>query len=179
MTVTAQDPKPGTVVFEETRVRINVSRGEKPVGVPSVVGQVFESAASALQGAGFIVARQDVESSEAKGIVVAQDPPANTFQSKGSTVTLSVSKGPRESAVPSVESLDRQTAIDTLRASGFRVKVAEAESPDPASDGLVLAQDPAGGTLAKPNSVVTIFVAVSEGAPQPNGGDEPPGTETP
>ena len=55
------------------------------------------------------------------------------------------------------------------------MRIAEAESPDPASEGLVLAQDPPGGTLAKPNSIVTIFVAVGEGAPQPDGGDEPPG----
>ena len=37
-TVIAQDPRAGTVVVEQTRVRINVSKGPKQVFLPSVVG---------------------------------------------------------------------------------------------------------------------------------------------
>ena len=54
-TVTAQDPKAGTVVVEGTRVRINVSKGPKQVVVPSVVGLSYDQASAQLQTAGFAV----------------------------------------------------------------------------------------------------------------------------
>ena len=41
---------------------------------PSVVGEPYANAASALQGAGFTVVRVDADSSEPKGTVIAQDP---------------------------------------------------------------------------------------------------------
>ncbi|HLF69228.1 MAG TPA: Stk1 family PASTA domain-containing Ser/Thr kinase, partial [Gaiellaceae bacterium] len=45
-TVTGQSPTAGTVVVEGTQVRINVSRGPKPVTVPNVIGLPYEQAAS-------------------------------------------------------------------------------------------------------------------------------------
>jgi beta-lactam-binding protein with PASTA domain len=90
-TVLGQDPKPGTELVKGSTVRINVSKGPKPIAVPNVVGSPFESAQSALQGAGFAVARQDVESGEPAGTVVGQDPAAGTQQGKGSVITLQVS----------------------------------------------------------------------------------------
>ena len=52
---------------ENTKVRINVSNGPKPIGVPDVVGSSFENAASQLQALGFAVARQDGDSDEPQG----------------------------------------------------------------------------------------------------------------
>ena len=51
-------------------------------------------------------ARDDVDSDEPKGTVVAQDPAGNSTASKGSTVRLSVSKGPATIEVPDVTGLD-------------------------------------------------------------------------
>ena len=93
-TVTGQSPSAGTVVIEGTRVRINVSRGPAPVTVPNVIGFPYDQAASELQRAGFGVARVEVDSDLTKGIVVGQDPDGGSSSAKGSTVTLSVSKGP-------------------------------------------------------------------------------------
>ena len=52
-------------------MRVNVSKGPRPIAVPNVVGQPYESAASTLFGAGFAVVREDVEDDAAEGIVVA------------------------------------------------------------------------------------------------------------
>ena len=73
-TVTAQNPGAGTVVVEGTQVRINVSRGPKPVTVPNVVGLPYDQAASELQRNGFSVSRIDEESDQAAGIVTSQTP---------------------------------------------------------------------------------------------------------
>ena len=157
-TVTAQAPGAGTVVVEGTRVRINVSKGPKPVTVPNVVGLPYDQAASELQRAFFGVARVDVDSDQARGIVVDQDPNGGSESSKGSTITLSVSKGPLTAAVPDVTNQDVTIAQQTLEAAGFRVRVVLEDTDDPSFDGIVLSQDPVGGAQAKPNSVVTLFV---------------------
>jgi beta-lactam-binding protein with PASTA domain len=157
-TVTAQSPKGGTVVIENSTVRINVSKGPKPVAVPSVVGLLYDQAASQLQGAGFAVARRDVEDDQPKDVVIDQDPNGNSLASKGSTVTLTVSKGPSTAAVPDVTSSDEATARSTLEASGFKVKVVDQDTDDPTLEGIVISQDPTGGSQAKPGAKVTIFV---------------------
>ena len=99
-TVTAQSPSPGTVVVEGTRVRINVSKGPKPVSIPSVVGLPYDQAASELRQKGFGVSRIDKESDQAAGIVTDQDPSGGSEGSKGSIVTVTVSKGPSTAPCP-------------------------------------------------------------------------------
>ena len=76
--VTGQAPQPGTTLVEDSEVRINVSKGPKPVGVPSVVGLLYDTAAAQLQAAEFAVARTDVDSDEPRGTVVGQDPAGNS-----------------------------------------------------------------------------------------------------
>jgi serine/threonine-protein kinase len=166
-TVTAQAPSAGTVVVEGTRVRINVSSGPKPVTVPTVVGLPYEQAASELQRAGFGVARVDIDSELAAGIVVDQDPNGGSSSSKGSTITLSVSKGPVTAAVPDVTTQDVAIAQATLEAAGFRTRVVLENTDDASFDGIVISQDPAGGTQAKPNTIVTLFVGRFTGETSP------------
>src|SRR5205823_10126401 len=49
-TVTGQFPSPGDKIVKGSNVRINVSRGARPVPVPDVTGQPFLNARSALLG---------------------------------------------------------------------------------------------------------------------------------
>jgi beta-lactam-binding protein with PASTA domain/predicted Ser/Thr protein kinase len=166
-TVTGQFPKAGTRLIKGESVRINVSQGPKPVGVPPVVGVPYEQAAGTLQGSGFAVARRDVESNEPKGVVVQMDPPANTLASKGATITVFVSKGPKEFAVPDVTSFSRADAIATLRNSGFKVLVDVIATTDASQDGVVLTQPPGPGETAKPGTTVTITVGHFSAPPPP------------
>jgi beta-lactam-binding protein with PASTA domain len=157
-TVTAQSPNAGIVVVEGTRIRINVSKGPRPVSVPNVVGLPYDQAASELQRAGFGVARIDVDSDQAAGIVTDQDPNGGSEGSKGSTVTVSVSKGPSTAAIPDVTSQDYAIAQTTLENAGFRTRFVYEDTQDQTLDGIVISQDPIGGSQAKPNSLVTLFV---------------------
>jgi len=162
-TITAQSPAAGDRVVKGSKVTINVSKGPKPVQVPDVVGQPYANAAGALQGAGFNVTRVEIESDEPKDVVVAQDPPAGTAVPKGSKITLSVSKGPAESQVPDVTFQSQPDAEKLLRGAGFRINVVPQEVTDPGEDGIVLNQDPPGGTVAKPGTTVTISVGKLSG----------------
>nr|MBA3412711.1 Stk1 family PASTA domain-containing Ser/Thr kinase [Actinomycetota bacterium] len=168
-TVTAQSPGAGRLVVRGATVRINVSRGPRPIGVPSVVGQSFESASSELTQAGFAVARTDVESNEPAGRVVDQSPDAGSAAAKGSTVSVSVSKGPSVTTVPDVTGLDAGSAQATLENAGFKVATEFTDTTDPGQDGVVFDQNPAGGSEAEPGSTVTIIVGRvgEEPAPPP------------
>ena len=157
-TITAQSPRAGTVLVSGSTVRINVSKGPKPLAVPSVIGLLYETAASQLQGAGFAVGRRDVDSDQAKGIVVDQDPNGNSLATKGATVTLSVSKGPPTTPVPDITSQDLDTARATLRASGFKVVVVRQDTDDPALQDVVISQDPPGDSQQEPGVEITLFV---------------------
>jgi len=156
--VTAQNPKPGVVVVAGSSVRINVSSGPKPVAVPSVIGQSYDSGAAQLQSAGFTVGRVDVDSNQPAGQVVDQSPPGNSTASKGSSVTLSVSKGPTTVTVPDVSLQTGPDARATLTAAGFKVVVVHQDTDDESLDGLVISQDPGGNSQAEPKSTVTLTV---------------------
>ncbi len=170
-TVLDQSPREGASVDEGSKVRLRVSKGPQPLGVPSVVGSSFDSANSTLQAAGFAVRRHDVESTQPKNTVVNQSPGAGTLQPPGTTITLDVSKGPKTSAVPDVSSQSQSDATAQLRASGFRVQIVSQTTSDPNEDGIVLSQDPGGGTQAPPGTTVTIavgkFVAPTTPGPPP------------
>ena len=157
-TVIAQFPLPGRMVIQGTTVQINVSKGVQPLTVPNVVGQQYDSAAGQLQGQGFAVARRDVDSSQPKDTVIDQQPKGGGSLARGGTVILYVSKGPKESTIPDVTSLDEASATATLEQSGFAVDVQEQDTTDENQDGIVLSQDPPGGTRAKPGTTVTIVV---------------------
>src|SRR6266545_295559 len=157
-TVIAQFPLGGTRVLKGSKVRINVSRGVKPLTVPNVVGQPYDNAAGQLQAEGFAVARRDVDSGQPKDVVIDQQPDGGSSLARGGTVTLYVSKGPKFSTVPDVTSQDEDSATQTLERSGFEVDTQDQEVTDPSQDGIVLSQDPEGNSRAKPGSTVTIVV---------------------
>ena len=159
-TVVAQSPSADEVVNVDTVVRINVATGPQPVGVPNEIGKSYSDALAELQGLGFAVRRQNVQSEQPAETVVDQSPPANSAQPKGSTVTLKVSEGPSTTAVPDVIDLDQDTATATLRSAGFQVAVQERDTSDPAQDGVVLSQTPKGGKQADIGSTITIVVGV-------------------
>jgi eukaryotic-like serine/threonine-protein kinase len=157
-TVVAQSPRPGVKVVKGSRVRINISKGLAPVVVPPVVHHPYEEASSELRARGFRVERVDVDSNESEGTVLRQDPVGNTQATKGSTVTLTVSKGPKTRTVPDVTSQDLETATTSLEQSGFKVKVVRQPTSDRSLDNIVLDQNPAPNAQAKPGTTVTIFV---------------------
>jgi eukaryotic-like serine/threonine-protein kinase len=166
-TVLAQDPKPNTKVTQNTVVNFTFSKGPQPVAVPNVVGSSAATATSTLQGNGFAVRSTQVDSDQPAGTVVSQNPAANTSAPAHSTVTISVSKGPKTTAIPDVTSEDEQSATSSLKSAGFNVHVTHQPTSDPTQVGIVLSQSPTGGTPAKPGTTVTIVVGQQAAPPPP------------
>jgi eukaryotic-like serine/threonine-protein kinase len=95
--VVAQSPAAGSQVAQGSAVRINVSTGEgaeqpEDVEVPDVVGAAEAEAVSQLEEAGFTVRirREDVTDETQDGVVLEQDPEANTTAPRDSEVAITV-----------------------------------------------------------------------------------------
>jgi serine/threonine-protein kinase len=98
------------------------------------------------------------DSSSAKGTVIDESPPGSTPQDPGTTITLSVSKGPSTVLVPDVTQETSDQASLDLTTQGFTPQVQYQDTTDVAEDGFVLKQTPAGGKQATPGSTIIIYV---------------------
>jgi eukaryotic-like serine/threonine-protein kinase len=157
--VTGQDPRAGEIVDEGTRVEVRVSKGVQQIGVPDVLGQSESSATTELEDAGFAVAVSQAPSDDTQeGLVSAQSPSPGTEAARGSTVQITISTGPELVEVPDVVDEDVATARALIRDAGLRPATVFEDVTDPSQDGIVLDQDPGGGSEASPGSVVTILV---------------------
>jgi beta-lactam-binding protein with PASTA domain/tRNA A-37 threonylcarbamoyl transferase component Bud32 len=104
-----------------TGVDLVLSDGPPVVPVPaSLGGQSFAAAQAALGGANLKAAENDVFSNSVpKGQVIGTNPPPGTAIPVGSTVTVTVSKGPDLVAVPDVSGKSVAAASNALQAAGF------------------------------------------------------------
>ncbi|NUT71812.1 Stk1 family PASTA domain-containing Ser/Thr kinase [Pseudarthrobacter sp. C4D7] len=124
-TVLSQDPAAGTPARHGTPVELTVSKGPQPIPVPSVVGKARNDAVAALEAAGLTAKDapdQVFDRDVPQGSVVSQSP-ANGTLTKGGTVTLTISKGPRMVTVPSFIGKQASEARKALEALGFQVRV--------------------------------------------------------
>jgi eukaryotic-like serine/threonine-protein kinase len=156
--VISQDPSAGSRVKKNSSVTLHVSAGVGTATVPEVEGKSQADAEQALQQAGFNFKTKNAYSDTvAKGQVISSDPPAGESHTKGSTVTLTVSKGPQGVTVPKLTGLTQADAEAQLKSLGLTSQVTEQESSKTA--GTVLAQDPAPNSTVKKGDNVNLTVA--------------------
>ncbi|MDQ2825970.1 MAG: PASTA domain-containing protein, partial [Actinomycetota bacterium] len=156
--VTAQDPAANVQVKKGSTISYTVSSGAPIIEVPDVRNRTVESATDALTMAGFQVTPNSVNSDKTPGMVIDQAPAAGTRQAKGSTVTLTVSKGVEQIAVPDVRNLREGDAANRLGQTGFRT-ASRNESSDDTAAGTVVRTEPAAGTPLERNATVTLVVS--------------------
>lgn len=155
-TVLAQAPPSGKAVKHGTPVELTVSKGPQPIPVPDVRGQEQDDAVKALEAAGLkaVISPETVNHRAVpKGAVVAQDPATGNL-TRGGTVTLTISKGPRMVEVPSFIGKQATEAKEALEALGFEVRI---ENIFGGFFGTVREQDPK-DTKAPEGSIVTLQV---------------------
>ncbi|MGD0273037.1 MAG: Stk1 family PASTA domain-containing Ser/Thr kinase [Gaiellaceae bacterium] len=153
-----QQPLGNALAAEGSTVTIWISKGPAQIMLPYVVGSLYESAYSQLRSLGFNVQRVKVADNSAVNTVIDENPPGNTQQTPGTTVQLTVSKGPSTVLVPDVTQETADQASLDLTAQGFTPQVEYQVTTDVAEDGFVLKQTPAGGSQAPPGTTVKIYV---------------------
>jgi serine/threonine-protein kinase len=136
----------------------------KQVLVPKVTGDQISTARATLAKSKFQVATVPVTNRKPPGIVVSESPSAGTTADKGSTVTLSVSSGPGDVSVPTVQGLSQAAAKKTLTHAGLKVGNVVLRPSDQFAAGQATATNPGVGRDVPHGFSVTLFV--SSGAPQ-------------
>jgi beta-lactam-binding protein with PASTA domain len=169
--VSAREPspgtKPGTVLRQSLPAGQRVPR-EHPVSVvlseevpkvPSVLGLTLPEATEKLKQAGYTLKVGDAVAHESvpKDAVVSQDPNPDAEVKKGETVTVQLSSGPGEAAVPKLVGFPIGKAQKELEKLGFKPTVRWVELAETPTM-VVLSQKPAAGEKVKPGSEVQLTV---------------------
>ncbi len=132
--------------------------GTQKVAVPTVVGADQANAEAKLRQDGFSVDTTLKTADQPKGQVIGQDPTGGTKAKKGSTVTLTVSDGPQQVAVPQVVGLTISSARGRLDKAGIQPSERE-ENSDTVEKGRVISVSPTEGTKVDKGSSVTLVVS--------------------
>jgi beta-lactam-binding protein with PASTA domain/predicted Ser/Thr protein kinase len=147
-----------TFFCSKPKVNLTVSAGPGQAQVPATAGETQAKATRKLEAAGFEVAVQRVNSKTVEeGLVVHSEPKSGATATKGSTVTLFVSRGPKLTKVPVLVGSQRRAAVESIRSRGLVPSVSEEENAAP--QGQVLSQSPSAGTEVAPGSTVSIVVS--------------------
>ncbi|HEU0102669.1 MAG TPA: Stk1 family PASTA domain-containing Ser/Thr kinase [Mycobacteriales bacterium] len=153
-TVVRTDPAPGAALPADTEVALVLSKGVEQLRVPDVRGQQRTPADTALKAAGFTTTVTLVFSdAAASGVVVDQSPSSGTA-ARGSTVALTVSRGPDVVQVPDLRGLSAAAAEGRLAERGLQGRAFDL--PDGA--GSVVTQQPAADATVRRGSTVTYYV---------------------
>ncbi len=136
----------------------------KQVLVPKVIGEQVNAARATIEQSKFQVSTVPVVNHRPPGIVVSESPAAGTKADKGSTVTLSVSTGPGNVSVPTVQGLTVSQASKVLKKAGLKVSNVVEQSSGRFAAGQVTGTNPGTARSVPHGAGVTLFV--SSGQPQ-------------
>jgi len=95
LAVISQIPTGGQPARRGAVVEVVISQGQDLLVVPALVGQAVEVVEHQLVDMGFVVEKGEEWSLMPVGTILAQDPPANSVVSRGTTVVLTLSSGSR------------------------------------------------------------------------------------
>ena len=145
---------------------LQMSQEDPPVmvTVPDVVGQPLDTATRELESDKFKVADPVLETSQdvEEGTVISQDPQGEARQKKGSTVTLTVSSGPEQVAIPPLDAYTYDQAKKLLEGDRYKFKVSKEDVDSENPRGQVLNSNPPAGTSVDIGSKVVLKVSKGE-----------------
>jgi beta-lactam-binding protein with PASTA domain len=152
--VTRTTPALGAALKPGTLVTLFLSNGAEQVDVTDVTGKPQAEATRILQDDHFVVELSLVfHDTIPKDTVISQNPSGGKAD-KGSTVTLTVSKGPELITIPDVRGMKVKDAQDTLKALGLETEVDRLRG----GPGVVRYTDPGAGAKVRKGSTVTLGV---------------------
>ena len=140
------DPPAGSEVDEGDTVVLRVSVGPGLATVPDVEGDEEAAATAELQRADFEVDTQQEASNDVdEGVVIRQSPAGGSQAEVGSAVTIVVSSGPENVAVPDVQQQDLSSAEAELNGAGLVVGNVSSQPNEDFAEGTVIRQEPRAG----------------------------------
>lgn len=153
-----QEPDGGVQLVKDGVVWVDISIGRELVVVPDLSGFTEDRACEELDKDGLVYTIVPKESNAPVGTVFAQDPGAGQEIAVGNEVTVFVSLGKGEAVVPDLSGMSLKSAADLMASLGGSVKVREQKDDPKASEGSILAQEPASGKAMRRGTVVYVVV---------------------
>ena len=138
--------------------------GGETATVPNVVDLDVEEATALLERREFEVEVDRRPSNRREGRVLSQDPAAREEADVGSTVTLVVSGGPRQTTVPDVIDVPQDEAEALLEDAGLEVGEVTPGASDEIDPGNVITSDPVADTEVDRGSSVDLVVSTGPSA---------------
>jgi len=157
-----QDPPPGIVAPEGTKITLVSSAGPPKIPVPDVANLDGGLAQSLIAAAGLVASQaESVQAAAPTGLAMLTRPPAGTALPPGASVTVVISRGAPTIPIPDLLGMSSADARTRLENEGLQLGTVTRRRTADASPGTVVAQSPAAGTLAAPSTVVDVVVARS------------------
>jgi serine/threonine-protein kinase len=159
--VSSQVPAAGDIAKEGEAITLVFPIAQSEV--PALLGLTAEAAQTAIEAAGFVFVKgaDVIDKTYAIGQVAVQVPAGKTLLAKGQNVTVNVSGGSGQLAVPNVVVGQTTAAAQTfLTAEPYKfVVTVTQEASATIAKGLVIRTDPVQGTLVDAGTPITIFVS--------------------
>lgn len=144
---------------------------EEAINIPDLVGKDAETAQAELENLGFeVVLKEDYSDTVSAGKVIKTSPNANTSHQKGTTVTVTVSKGVEPVEVPDVTGKSLSEATQLLKSAGLIVGTTTEEFSVQVESGYVISSDPVATTTLEKGTAVNLVVSKGQAAVMPDFG---------
>jgi len=163
-----QMPASGTILKPGRRIHVVLSKGPKPLHIPSVVGKSIRDAENEIKDAGLEVIDKQWKASDKyiRGIVAGQYPSGDQEVPETTGVILFIANGRKEANVvmPNLIELSMKAAMDTLSAYKFnmeKITIQKEEAPNLLPD-TVIDQHPDPGTPTNTSVDVDLVVSTSK-----------------
>lgn len=144
---------------------------EEAINIPDLVGKDAETAQAELENLGFeVVLKEDYSDTVSAGKVIKTSPNANTSHQKGTTVTVTVSKGVEPVEVPDVTGKSLSEATQMLKSAGLIVGTTTEEFSVQVESGYVISSDPFATTTLEKGTAVNLVVSKGQAAVMPDFG---------
>ncbi|HEY7564473.1 MAG TPA: PASTA domain-containing protein, partial [Acidimicrobiia bacterium] len=154
------EPGPATQLPSGSVVVVYVSSGSAPGIVPTLIGLTEEEATVAIEEAGFelgtVTGRPDAEAPA--GEVIEQSPVAGIELDPGSSISLVLSEGPEDFALPDFSGFDDDEAFAQLQELGLEWNI-DTESSTEFAASEVIRTEPGAGSLVGPGDNITVVVS--------------------
>jgi serine/threonine-protein kinase len=126
--------------------------------VPLVNGESYAQAATQIKAAGLNPVRNNESSSVKTGLVISTNPDNGNSVAKNSNVTVNVSTGPANIALPNLQGQQSSAAQAQLKSAGFSNVSVVSDSQSTLPSNEVDHQSPAPGSYP-PNQAITLYVS--------------------
>ncbi len=158
--VISTDPVAGSTIDKDGTITVYISAGKERYDIPDLRGLTLTQAGQTLQQRTLKLGKQtDVFTADyAEGQIVVSSPAQGKQVKRGTTVDVTVSRGPGV-VVPSLLNQQGTQAQQQLQGEGFQLGQVQYANSSTVVLGAVISQSPEPGTRVAPGSTVSLTIS--------------------